>query len=211
VREILLIPLSLLLSCSAPPVEPAWPRIAVASGIMHFDPAAEAALEVPLKDDRGYRTYSLECHTWVYGDRQSNPPFDYSGDFECRLTALYEWDSSNPSLLIEHSDAHTDWESRARFLRKQIEGSCGAYRDYGTSREFRLRGFRLNLEMRDVKFSENSNPDKHRVYSLQSFTFAYDVKPDDRARSAQAEPSQAPLPPTSCEPLFQESRSATQR
>lgn len=123
----------------------------------------QSMLEVPdvrkanvlllLRSISGRPIYKLQCHSAGY---TGDPDFDYSGDFECRLS-----DSQHPSaystLLTEDDNQSRDWESRGRFFGTNLRSPCSHILDFGARRSFELRGMKLTLQIVDPRFSENGN------------------------------------------------------
>jgi hypothetical protein len=135
----------------------------------------------------GTPLYRIECHNSEYVDRD----FIYSGDFECRLTALYE-DFTYPTLFTDDPHTTRDWQSRARFLSQELVGKCFNYPEFGAVRHFRLRGMRITLAMGEIVFSstlQRGSPD------LRAFRFDVVVERDAGARSAITEPVAYGYPP----------------
>jgi hypothetical protein len=122
---------------------------------------------------------------------EGDPSFDYSGDFECRLTPLYTT-TRYSTLLTDNQQQTRDWESRARFLAPELTGRCGDFAEYGRVRTFRLRGMSIRLSLGGIKISADPS------FPLRSFRFAVAVTPDASAVTEIAEPVDAPLPPAQC-------------
>src|SRR5215831_15706624 len=147
-----------------------WPVMRDVHKVFDFPDARTAAVELDLVDEGGRAVYRLECHSWAFGLHQRNPVFDYSGDFECRLSPLYE-PTRYSTLLTDDPHPTADWESRARFLVPELMGACADYPEYGRLRMFRLRGMRLTLEVRDVKLRRNNEAAADVPWNLDSFQF----------------------------------------
>jgi len=173
-----------------------WTPPIASRQVYRFPQAATAEVTLPILDAGGQPLYLLECHSMAYGLAQSRPDFDYSGDFECRLTPS-DGSGKFSTLLTEEQDPTRDWQSRARFLAPELRGKCGAYVDYGLVRRFRLRGMELALEMSDVTFKSwpatVDDPSE-----LKSFAFAVGVRPDSTAISEIAETPDVDIPPSTC-------------
>jgi hypothetical protein len=170
-----------------------WPVIAPYSEVFTFTDGEFANASVILKGKDGHPLYRLECHTFSYSD----PDFDYSGDFECRLVSLY---SKEPwsTLLTDEPQQSRDWQSRGRFLASELEGACDKYPEYGAVRHFRLRGMQLTLEISDFKLvskeiakSQSGDP----IPRFQSFRLHIKATPDTSAASEIAERPAAPESP----------------
>jgi hypothetical protein len=128
---------------------------------------------------------------------QKNPAFDYSGDFECRLTPAFQL-SRYSTLLTEEPRQTRDWQSRARFLVPELQGHCAQYPEYGLVRHFRLRGMSLRLELANVQFTPPKLPPDSTTQDLKSFRFVVRVRADPNAMSEIAETPKIPPPPQEC-------------
>jgi hypothetical protein len=148
--------------------------------------AADVSLDIKRQDDTPL--YKLQCHSAGYtGDAD----FEYSGDFECRLSSLGHRDDYS-TLLTEDVNQDRDWESRGRFFAADLKGRCARIPDFGTSRTFQLRGMNLNLHIVNPKFINGK---------LRSLELAVNVRPNPNARLAIAKPVPKPLlsnTPSSC-------------
>ncbi len=121
-----------------------WPKIASLRKSFTFLDLRTAEVELPISGLNGQPLYMLECHNGDYED----PHFNYSGDFECRLTSTNPDSKEDYTTLLTYAPLQTqDWESRARFFLSELEGKCGSYPEYGRVRNFRLRGMRLTLSL----------------------------------------------------------------
>ena len=72
--------------------------------------SADVSLEIRSLD--GAALYKLQCHSAGY---TGDPDFDYSGDFECRLSSVGRQEGYS-TLLTDNPRQTRDWESRGRFL-----------------------------------------------------------------------------------------------
>lgn len=113
--------------------------------------------------------YRLQCHSGGY---EGDPDFDYSGDFECRLTSVGDHDQYS-TLLTEDQNQNRDWESRARFFLVDIVGRCAQIPEFGSTRDFELRGMKLTLKI--------INPIIDKEGSLTSLELKVAVEPDPLA------------------------------
>jgi hypothetical protein len=175
------------------PPHRSWPAIAPYSQEFSFPDGKSANASVIIKDTNGHPLYRLECHTFTYSD----PDFDYSGDFECRLVSLY---SKEPwsTLLTDDPQQTRDWQSRGRFLAAELEGTCGKYPEYGTVRHFRLRAMQLTLEISNFKLLPKDVAKSGSGESLprfQSFRLHIKAAPDISATSEIAERPAVPESP----------------
>src|SRR5581483_1985626 len=98
-----------------------------------------AAVSAQILSTSGDPIYLLQCHSAGY---TGDPSFDYSGDFECRLTTRLR-DHTYSTLLTEDEEQSRDWESRGRFFAASLKGRCASIPQFGATRSFKLRGMRL--------------------------------------------------------------------
>lgn len=105
------------------------------------------SLQIKARDGRDL--YKLQCHSAGYvGD----PDFDYSGDFECRLS-LSNGQNVYSTLLTEDLNQSRDWESRARFFAADLRGECARIPEFGSARNFTLRALLPPSRRRDTTTS----------------------------------------------------------
>lgn len=128
----------------------------------------------------GNAAYSIECHSASYA---SDPYFDYSGEFECKLTELGKAGTYS-TLFTENVDQSRDWESRARFFAQNLKGECATIPEFGRSRNFRLRGMKITLDVLRPQYASDGK--------LSSLELVISVAPDASATSLIAEA--VPLP-----------------
>lgn len=162
--------------------KPSWPLIKECKYEFDFTNANTASVSITLQDTKGTGVYHFECHNYLY---ESDTDFDYSGDFECKLTSLYSKENL-PTLLTSDPNQPADWWSRGRFLADEIKGRCAAYPEYGRVRTFRLRGMQLRLELSDIVFA-STEVDYLKNVRLKSFRFKFEAKPDSSVSTALAE------------------------
>lgn len=170
-----------------------WPEIAPLEATVYFADASKAAILFKILDLKGKPLYILQCYNW----RSSrDPDFDYSGDFECRLTSTYSQETHS-TLLTDNPRQSRDWQSRARVLAEELVGDCANYPEYGRARHFRLRKMRITFLFDDVTFKPFRSPDGRSVKrrEFESFRFTLRVESDVRALSAIAEPVPFAEPP----------------
>jgi len=138
--------------------------------------------------------YLLECYLNAYSHEDKD--FDYSGDFECRLTSLYSKDSYS-TLLTEVNNQTRDWQSRGRFFVEDLIGSCGIYPEYGKIRNFRLRNMNLTIEVGDLNIDTGSSA-KNQPFNrdrVKDLFLTVKVASDMSATSEIAEPPKYLEPP----------------
>lgn len=171
----------------------AWPPIRPMHESVYFENARQAAATFTIVGKDNKPLYRIECHTSEF---EGDPDFDYSGDFECRLTSLYSAETYS-TLFTENPKQSRDWESRARFLSEELIGKCADYPEFGRVRHFRLRGMKITLILSDILFwsSAEMGDRKPRRPELKSFRFAVQVEADAEARTGITEPVPYSEPP----------------
>jgi hypothetical protein len=142
---------------------------------------ANTNVSLDIDSENGKPLYHLQCHTAGY---TGDPDFDYSGDFECRLSIIGEPNSFS-TLLTENARQSRDWESRGRFFAIALRDPCARIPEFGASRNFKLRGMGMNLQITDSTFTEAGK--------LKSLKLTVAVRHDPMARRPIAEI--VPLPP----------------
>jgi hypothetical protein len=160
----------------------------------YFPEAAKASVDLVITGTDGSNLYLLRCRTFGAKD---DPEFDYSGDFECRLSSLYSTDRYS-TLLTENPGQTRDWESRARFFAEELRGSCAKYPEYGRVRMFRLRGMKLTLRLGDVQFRRGkrpADPSKTETLLLSAFRLRVEVGPAPDVKTEIAEEVSFEQPP----------------
>jgi hypothetical protein len=136
--------------------------------------------------------YLLQCFLNAY-DRKDKD-FNYTGDFECRLTSLFDDYYAHRTLLTEETPQLRDWASRGVFHInelecKRVEGVCIKYPGYGRTRRFKLRGMDLIIEIDDFKMQDSSHGKKGVSRErMKELDFTVIVKRDPKAVSNTAEP-----------------------
>jgi hypothetical protein len=118
----------------------------------------------------GLPVYKLQCHVAGF---TGDPDFDYSGDFECRLSSIAGGDGYS-TLLTEDSAQSRDWESRGRFFAADLRNPCAQIPQFGATRSFELRGMDLTLQIIDPMFTDQGN--------LRSLKLVVKVRPNSNAR-----------------------------
>lgn len=141
--------------------------------------AADVSLVIDSQD--GSPVYRLQCHSAGYS---RDPDFDYSGDFECRLSTVGDRDRYS-TLLTEDPDQSRDWESRARFFASDLKGRCALIPEFGATRTFRLRGMKLTLRIVNPRFTADG--------ALASLELRVAVRPDATAHRSIAEVTALPV------------------
>lgn len=169
----------LLFSCIASNGK-SWASIKSLKTVIHFsdNKAKEAKIVINSSNDKPL--YLLECYLGPHEDRN----FDYSGDFECRLTSLYSQETYS-TLLTDNPKQSRDWESRGRFLKEQLIGKCADYPEYGKIRVFRLRKMKIQMILDNINFVKDTVRGELKIEGLD---FNLTIDNDPTALSRIAEP-----------------------
>lgn len=128
-----------------------------------------ANVSVLIRSSTGAPLYHLQCHSAGY---TGDPDFDYSGDFECRLSSVGDHDEYS-TLLTEDKNQNRDWESRARFFLTDLTGQCAQIPEFGSVRDFELREMKLTLQIIDPVVDKDGR--------LSSLKLKVAVQPDPLA------------------------------
>jgi hypothetical protein len=171
-----------------------WPAIQPLKKVYRFSKADAAYLDLDIMGLEGEALYRLQCRTRENDDVVD---FDFSGDFECRLTSTYSTDPYS-NLLTENPDQSRDWESRARFFSEELQGDCAHYPEYGRVRTFRLRGMEITLKIDPIRFRKGRRTSDHReplTSLLDAFGFTVSIRAAPQVRSAIAESAHFEQPP----------------
>lgn len=166
----------------------AWPAVRSLDRTFDITDAPNADILVPISGEEDKSLYMLRC----LGEQKfrTDPTFDHSGDFECRLNSTYTKDKYYSTLLTYDPMQERGWESRGRFLAwPDLTGSCAEYPEYGRLRHFQLRGMKLTLELSEIHISKDGTrtPESGGL-KLDSFKFRVRVEPDPTAYSTIAGP-----------------------
>lgn len=155
----------------------AWPVIHEKSGSLVFNKPAEADFTTDIKDLDGRPLYVLRCRS---GDMDDVGDFNYSGLLQCRLSVINAPQGTPSTLLWEDLKVTSDWDGRGRFMLNDIIGTCGSYPDWGSTRNYLVRGMRLTLKIENIRLLKLENGEVVPT----SFVFSYAVKHDFKATSA---------------------------
>lgn len=175
--------------------KPFWPVVNPLSRSIHFVDHQNIGAKVAITGTGGKPLYLLQCYLNAY-DHGDDPGFNYSGNFECRLTCLYS-EQSYSTLLTDEIQQTADWESRGRFLFEELAGDCAKYPEYGMVRHFRLRGMRLTLAIKNFNVEPGSLGENRpwKVDRIQSLDLKVAVASDPGALLEIAEPPPYLAPP----------------
>jgi len=152
-----------------------WPQLRPATARFQIDLRLErVVIDLPLVDVTGRQRYHFACR----GVRESyldTLKENWVGPLMCTLA---EGDRAKEESLLSEDDSAA-WFSRGQFRGEELVGECGNYPEFGRHRSFRLRGFRLNLDVENVSVDAKGE--------AQSFFLVVSLQPDDTARLKQAE------------------------
>jgi hypothetical protein len=170
-----------------------WPEPLPLKQSIAFSNTGQFAAGLYIFGVDGNPRYLIECHDSRYKEDKG---FLYSGDFECRLTPLYE-KTPYSTLFTDDLNQSRDWQSRARFLSQELVGKCASYPEYGAVRHLRLRGMEITLGIHDISLGA-TDLEKQSVKGrprLLSFRFDIEVVPAPAVKSGIAEATRYRRPP----------------
>ena len=159
-----------------------WPAVAPLHRTSYFPNAKRASGQLVIRGTDNRPLYLLRCRP--FGEGEDPDHFNYSGDFACRLTSLYEKGLYTTLLTFDPFNTR-DQFSRAVFVSEELVGNCANYPEYGATRTFRLRGMKLTLALSNIKFRrELKAPGGPLGPVIDSFRFNVRVESDADALSA---------------------------
>ena len=100
------------------------------------------AIDGPIKSPDGSVVYHFACRGGSQAYLDSLPE-NWVGPLMCILAVGQQ--APEESLLS--ADGSAAWFSRGQFQREALLGDCAKYPEFGVHRSFRLRGFRLTLDI----------------------------------------------------------------
>jgi len=160
-----------------------YPVVAPLQRTFDVPDVGKANVSLDIKSARGASLYNLQCHS--AGNSPEPDQFDYSGDFECKLSSVGHYEAYS-TLLTEDAHQSRDWESRGRFFSAELRGVCADIPEFGANRDFALRGMKLTLQITDPVFTEDGK--------LSSLKLTVTVRADAHAQRPIAEI--VPIPKT---------------
>lgn len=171
-----------------------WPVIKPIKKSFHFVDHRNTGTQLKIVDTDGTPVYLLECYLNAY--EHEDRAFDYSGDFECRLSSLSSKERYS-TLLTEEKHPTRDWQSRGRFLVEELSGKCAEYPEYGLVRHFSLRGMNLTLKIQNFKMASSSSTENApwNRDRMKELDLDVTITPDPNASSEIAEPTKYIEPP----------------
>lgn len=145
----------------------AWPMVKSTGNTVEFV-GDDVNYFLPINDKNGKLQYRLECHNYDY---EGDEDFNFSGDFECRLSSVNQ--QERYSNLLTYTQKQTaDWENRGLFYTAHFSSHCKSNRDWGKRRVFMMRGMTIELLISNEIIEKNGNGS----YKLKSFSFTVSVK-----------------------------------
>ena len=170
-----------------------WPEIVPVRRTFSFSDVDRDSIALYLNGPQGKPLYWLGCHSTDFAGKPSDPfhddEDDYYAMFDCHLHWLKDKDGYN-LLSYDAADPRENF-SRALTTSEDIEGRCADYPDWGLVRHIRVRGMRITLEFKDVELGKEPSPlwaGDPSAKEVKSFKLDLSIEPDERARSAFAEP-----------------------
>lgn len=152
----------LLCNCWAAKAAQIYPLIRPFQKTIAVPDVDKADVSLIIRSDAGRPMYRLQCHHAGY---TGGPDFDYSGDFECRLSTVGA-QTSYGTLLTEDANQSRDWESRGRFFATDLISACAEIPEFGATRSFQLRAMMLTLRVFDVHLS---GPSKVAIFEIAGY------------------------------------------
>lgn len=120
-----------------------WTPVRPAQRVFSVPDVQKMNVSLLIRSKAGASLYQLRCAHPGYAD-------DYGGDFECRLDTVESGDVRvEDTLLIEDARQIKAWPSRGRFFTADLVGACAGIPEFGATRDFRLRGMKLTLQVLD--------------------------------------------------------------
>jgi hypothetical protein len=146
--------LSTASNCAASPakVRHSWPKLRQFSKTISLDMSSnEQYIQVFIRDLHNQPVYRFECFSGNETAVQKRGLI-YSGGLLCGLGEITITENAlfgNRSLLSDGSTSAMF--SRGNFNPEELIGACAKYPDYGTTRFFNLRGFRIKLALANLQ------------------------------------------------------------
>jgi hypothetical protein len=147
-----------------------YPAVSPLQRSFNIPDVGQANVNIDIKSPDGAAVYKLQCHSAGYS---GDPDFEYSGDFECRLSSVGGQDTYS-TLLTEDVNQSRDWESRGRFFAADLRGACAKIPEFGATRSFELRGIKLTMRILNPRFTNSGN--------LSSLRLTVTVRSDPNAQ-----------------------------
>ena len=161
-----------------------WPDIASSVHSMTLTASSDHH-NIYIVGKDGANKYCLTCY--LNGWNVDSDDFDYSGDFECRLVALYGHDSFS-TLFADIPHPTRDWQGRGRFLVEELDPSnpLSKVPEYGSVRTYHLRMMALRISVKSLNRS-GSMKNPRGLDAISRLVADVEVAPDPNALSSHAE------------------------
>lgn len=183
---------------------PSWPAIRPVQRTFNVPDVKKMNLSLLIHTKVGVPLYGLFCSppTYISNNGSYNAEYgvdyvtDFRGDFACLLAMRH----SGPGLLVESAMQPYVFPSRGEFDTRELAGICGSIPNFGATRNFRLRGMKLTLQVIDPVIDVNSHGwDGPNEPELKSMKLKVTVRPDPSATRAIAAIVPFPkAPPPQC-------------
>lgn len=180
------------LACTgARAASPSWPAIRPVQRTFNVPDVKKMNLSLLIHTKVGVPLYGLFCSppTYISNNGSYNAEYgvdymtDFRGDFAC-LLAMRHWEAG---LLVENAMQPNVFPSRGEFDTRELAGICGSIPNFGATRNFRLRGMKLTLQVIDPVIDVNSHGwDGPNEPELKSMKLKVTVRPDPAATRAIA-------------------------
>ena len=185
-------------ACSAHALTPATPRMAGQHYTVNLDfHAKRTVVVIPLHTAKGIMAYRLVCAT-------AGPTVTVTAKSGGLLCGLADPGGDLGPALLSGDDATLS--ARGVFNPEDLVGACAGVPDYGKSRDFRLRGFRLTMKIINVQTlpgyrgssawrqTFDFTSDDRSAYPIVAARLAVTLTPDPLAKGLTAEDSPNPRP-----------------
>jgi hypothetical protein len=160
--------------------------------------APNTVKRVPISGEHGKALYELVCFSGNDAAEAALGDFIYSAGLQCGLGVA----GDSAEMILGHAtlldEETTAMHSRGTFHPPDMVGNCARYPDYGTTREFLLRGFRLILRLSAIEVAPDYKGGYAYVAALNESRESYPVgrlkltvvvAPEPTALGAKALPS----------------------
>lgn len=140
-------------------------------------PVADRAVSFSINGLKGNVEYRFECSA----DSAGPPPFAIQD--EGLLCGLFSADGNPKNLLKDSVDPYS-LMSEAQVTPIELFGTCANYSQWGSEREFSLRGFDLSLRFSNPVFE----PGLQSPHALRQVDLEIEVRPNPTANAPVASP-----------------------
>lgn len=172
----------------------AWPSVREFSASFGINLAyRQIDLEIPIYDETEHSVlYRLICRG---GDDRYRAELSQRGLFSYLrdLTCVLNLGNIESNLSLISSGQSVAYLSRGYFDQRHLIGACATYPEFGLSRNFRLRGFVLTIDLSNLQFASTvaqQSSDTGEIANGRPVEYALvsvSVRRDLTARTARAE------------------------